>query len=176
MNKKQIVEKLVKIANDLDVLDLSIESDQLTKVAEKVLLAEIEYSPDFNPDFEADDAEAKTISSPVYDAALALVKAHKAGKMTDEEFASAVAAMADDSTDTSDNVKELTFENKMPDMDDMDGMNDMDDMPEMGEMNQEGYTEEEEEFFVDGKMPEDIEGQPSFKDLMAEYRAKYGKE
>jgi hypothetical protein len=170
MNKKQIVEKLVKIANDLDVLDLSIESDQLTKVAEKVLLAEIEYSPDFNPDFEADDAEAKTISSPVYDAALALVKAHKAGKMTDEEFASAVAAMADDSTDTSDNVKELTFENKMPDMDDMD------DMPEMGEMNQEGYTEEEEEFFVDGKMPEDIEGQPSFKDLMAEYRAKYGKE
>jgi hypothetical protein len=43
-------------------------------------------------------------------------------------------------------------------------------------MNQEGYTEEEEEFFVDGKMPEDIEGQPSFKDLMAEYRAKYGKE
>jgi hypothetical protein len=170
MNKKQIVEKLVKIANDLDVLDLSIESDQLTKVAEKVLLAEIEYSPDFNPDFEADDAEAKTISSPVYDAALALVKAHKAGKMTDEEFASAVAAMADDSTDTSDNVKELTFENKMPDMDDMD------DMPEMGEMNQEGYTKEEEEFFVDGKMPEDIEGQPSFKDLMAEYRAKYGKE
>jgi hypothetical protein len=170
MNKKQIVEKLVKIANDLDVLDLSIESDQLTKVAEKVLLAEIEYSPDFNPDFEADDAEAKTISSPVYDAALALVKAHKAGKMTDEEFASAVAAMADDSTDTSDNVKELTFENKMPDMDDMD------DMPEMGEMNQEGYTKEEEEFFVDGKMPEDIEGQPSFKDLMAEYRAKSGKE
>jgi len=170
MNKKQIVEKLVKIANDLDVLDLSIESDQLTKVAEKVLLAEIEYSPDFNPDFEADDAEAKTISSPVYDAALALVKAHKAGKMTDEEFASAVAAMADDSTDTSDNVKELTFENEMPDMDDMDGM------PEMGEMNQEGYTKEEEEFFVDGKMPEDIEGQPSFKDLMAEYRAKYGKE
>ena len=170
MNKKQIVEKLVKIANDLDVLDLSIESDQLTKVAEKVLLAEIEYSPDFNPDFEADDAEAKTISSPVYDAALALVKAHKAGKMTDEEFASAVAAMADDSTDTSDNVKELTFENKMPDMDDMDGM------PEMGDINQDGYTEEEEEFFVDGKMPEDIEGQPSFKDLMAEYRAKYGKE
>jgi hypothetical protein len=170
MNKKQIVEKLVKIANDLDVLDLSIESDQLTKVAEKVLLAEIEYSPDFNPDFEADDAEAKNISSPVYDAALALVKAHKAGKMTDEEFASAVAAMADDSTDTSDNVKELTFENKMPDMDDMD------DMPDMGEMNQEGYTKEEEEFFVDGKMPEDIEGQPSFKDLMAEYRAKYGKE
>ena len=159
MNKKQIVEKLVKIANDLDVLDLSIESDQLTKVAEKVLLAEIEYSPDFNPDFEADDAEAKNISSPVYDAALALVKAHKAGKMTDEEFASAVAVMADDSTDTSDNVKELTFENKMPDMDDMD------DMPEMGEMNQEGYTKEEEEFFVDGKMPEDIEGQPSFKDL-----------
>ena len=37
MNKKQIVEKLVKIANDLDVLDLSKESDQLTKVAEKVL-------------------------------------------------------------------------------------------------------------------------------------------
>ena len=54
MNKKQIVEKLVKIANDLDVLDLSKESDQLTKVAEKVLLAEIEYSPDFNPDYEAD--------------------------------------------------------------------------------------------------------------------------
>ena len=116
MNKKQIVEKLVKIANDLDVLDLSNESDQLTKVAEKVLLAEIEYSPDFNPDYEADDAEAKTISSPVYDAALALVKAHKAGKMTDEEFASAVAAMADESSDTSDNVKELTFENNMPDI------------------------------------------------------------
>lgn len=167
MNKKQIVEKLVKIANDLDVLDLSNESDQLTKVAEKVLLAEIEYSPDFNPDYEADDAEAKTISSPVYDAALALVKAHKAGKMTDEEFASAVAAMADDSTDTSDNVKELTFENKMPNMDDM---------PEMGDMNEEGYTPEEEEFFVDGKMPEDIEGEPSFEDLLKEYREKYGKE
>ena len=58
MNKKQIVEKLVKIANDLDVLDLSNESDQLTKVAEKVLLAEIEYSPDFNPDYEADDLMA----------------------------------------------------------------------------------------------------------------------
>lgn len=167
MNKKQIVEKLVKIANDLDVLDLSNESDQLTKVAEKVLLAEIEYSPDFNPDYEADDAEAKTISSPVYDAALALVKAHKAGKMTDEEFASAVAAMADDSTDTSDNVKELTFENKMPEMDEM---------PEMGDMNEEGYTPEEEEFFVDGKMPEDIEGEPSFEDLLKEYREKYGKE
>lgn len=167
MNKKQIVEKLVKIANDLDVLDLSNESDQLTKVAEKVLLAEIEYSPDFNPDYEADDAEAKTISSPVYDAALALVKAHKAGKMTDEEFASAVAAMADDSTDTSDNVKELTFENKMPNMDEM---------PEMGDMNEEGYTPEEEEFFVDGKMPEDIEGEPSFEDLLKEYREKYGKE
>lgn len=167
MNKKQIVEKLVKIANDLDVLDLSNESDQLTKVAEKVLLAEIEYSPDFNPDYEADDAEAKTISSPVYDAALALVKAHKAGKMTDEEFASAVAAMADDSTDTSDNVKELTFENKMPDMDEM---------PETGDMNEEGYTPEEEEFFVDGKMPEDIEGEPSFEDLLKEYREKYGKE
>lgn len=167
MNKKQIVEKLVKIANDLDVLDLSNESDQLTKVAEKVLLAEIEYSPDFNPDYEADDAEAKTISSPVFDAALALVKAHKAGKMTDEEFASAVAAMADDSTDTSDNVKELTFENKMPDMDEM---------PETGDMNEEGYTPEEEEFFVDGKMPEDIEGEPSFEDLLKEYREKYGKE
>lgn len=167
MNKKQIVEKLVKIANDLDVLDLSNESDQLTKVAKKVLLAEIEYSPDFNPDYEADDLEAKTISSPVYDAALALVKAHKAGKMTDEEFASAVAAMADDSTDTSDNVKELTFENKMPDMDEM---------PEMGDMNEEGYTPEEEEFFVDGKMPEDIEGEPSFEDLLKEYREKYGKE
>lgn len=167
MNKKQIVEKLVKIANDLDVLDLSKESDQLTKVAEKVLLAEIEYSPDFNPDYEADDLEAKTISSPVYDAALALVKAHKAGKMTDEEFASAVAAMADDSTDTSDNVKELTFENKMPNMDDM---------PEMGDMNEEGYTSEEEEFFVDGKMPENIEGEPSFEDLLKEYREKYGKE
>ena len=167
MNKKQIVEKLVKIANDLDVLDLSNESDQLTKVAEKVLLAEIEYSPDFNPDYEADDLEAKTISSPVYDAALALVKAHKAGKMTDEEFASAVAAMADDSTDTSDNVKELTFENKMPDMDEM---------PEMGDMNEEGYTPEEEEFFVDGKMPEDIEGEPSFEELLKEYREKYGKE
>ena len=167
MNKKQIVEKLVKIANDLDVLDLSKESDQLTKVAEKVLLAEIEYSPDFNPDYEADDLEAKTISSPVYDAALALVKAHKAGKMTDEEFASAVAAMADDSTDTSDNVKELTFENKMPEMDDM---------PEMAKMNEEGYTPEEQEFFVDGKMPENIEGEPSFEDLLKEYRAKYGKE
>lgn len=167
MNKKQIVEKLVKIANDLDVLDLSNESDQLTKVAKKVLLAEIEYSPDFNPDYEADDLEAKTISSPVYDAALALVKAHKAGKMTDEEFASAVAAMADDSTDTSDNVKELTFENKMPDMDEM---------PEMGDMNEEGYTPEEEEFFVDGKMPEDIEGEPSFEELLKEYREKYGKE
>lgn len=167
MNKKQIVEKLVKIANDLDVLDLSNESDQLTKVAEKVLLAEIEYSPDFNPDYEADDAEAKTISSPVYDAALALVKAHKAGKMTDEEFASAVAAMADESSDTSDNVKELTFENKMPDMDEM---------PETGDMNEEGYTPEEEEFFVDGKMPEDIEGEPSFEDLLKEYREKYGKE
>ena len=167
MNKKQIVEKLVKIANDLDVLDLSNESDQLTKVAKKVLLAEIEYSPDFNPDYEADDLEAKTISSPVYDAALALVKAHKAGKMTDEEFASAVAAMADDSTDTSDNVKELTFENKMPDMDEM---------PEMGDMNEEGYTPEEEEFFVDGKMPENIEGEPSFEDLLKEYREKYGKE
>lgn len=170
MNKKQIVEKLVKIANDLDVLDLSNESDQLTKVAKKVLLAEIEYSPDFNPDYEADDLEAKTISSPVYDAALALVKAHKAGKMTDEEFASAVAAMADDSTDTSDNVKELTFENKMPDMDEMP------EMPEMSDMNEEGYTPEEEEFFVDGKMPEDIEGEPSFEDLLKEYRAKYGKE
>ena len=167
MNKKQIVEKLVKIANDLDVLDLSKESDQLTKVAKKVLLAEIEYSPDFNPDYEADDLEAKTISSPVYDAALALVKAHKAGKMTDEEFASAVAAMADDSTDTSDNVKELTFENKMPDMDEM---------PEMGDMNEEGYTPEEKEFFVDGKMPENIEGEPSFEDLLKEYREKYGKE
>ena len=167
MNKKQIVEKLVKIANDLDVLDLSNESDQLTKVAKKVLLAEIEYSPDFNPDYEADDLEAKTISSPVYDAALALVKAHKAGKMTDEEFASAVAAMADDSTDTSDNVKELTFENKMPDMDEM---------PEMGDMNEEGYTPEEKEFFVDGKMPENIEGEPSFEDLLKEYREKYGKE
>ena len=170
MNKKQIVEKLVKIANDLDVLDLSKESDQLTKVAEKVLLAEIEYSPDFNPDYEADDLEAKTISSPVYDAALALVKAHKAGKMTDEEFASAVAAMADESTDTSDNVKELTFENKMPNMEDMD------DMPEMGDMNKEGYTPDEEEFFVNGKMPENIEGEPSFEDLLKEYRAKYGKE
>ena len=167
MNKKQIVEKLVKIANDLDVLDLSNESDQLTKVAKKVLLAEIEYSPDFNPDYEADDLEAKTISSPVYDAALALVKAHKAGKMTDEEFASAVAAMADDSTDTSDNVKELTFENKMPNMDEM---------PEMGDMNEEGYTPEEAEFFVDGKMPEDIEGEPSFEELLKEYREKYGKE
>jgi hypothetical protein len=170
MNKKQIVEKLVKIANDLDVLDLSKESDQLTKVAEKVLLAEIEYSPDFNPDYEADDLEAKTISSPVYDAALALVKAHKAGKMTDEEFASAVAAMADESTDTSDNVKELTFENKMPNMEDMD------EMPEMGDMNEEGYTSEEEEFFVDGKMPENIEGEPSFEELLKEYREKYGKE
>ena len=170
MNKKQIVEKLVKIANDLDVLDLSKESDQLTKVAEKVLLAEIEYSPDFNPDYEADDLEAKTISSPVYDAALALVKAHKAGKMTDEEFASAVAAMADESTDTSDNVKELTFENKMPNMEGMD------EMPEMSDMNEEGYTPEEEEFFVDGKMPENIEGEPSFEDLLKEYRAKYGKE
>ena len=170
MNKKQIVEKLVKIANDLDVLDLSKESDQLTKVAEKVLLAEIEYSPDFNPDYEADDLEAKTISSPVYDAALALVKAHKAGKMTDEEFASAVAAMADESTDTSDNVKELTFENKMPNMEDMD------DMPEMAKMNEEGYTPEEEEFFVDGKMPKNIEGVPSFEDLLKEYREKYGKE
>ena len=170
MNKKQIVEKLVKIANDLDVLDLSKESDQLTKVAEKVLLAEIEYSSDFNPDYEADDLEAKTISSPVYDAALALVKAHKAGKMTDEEFASAVAAMADDSTDTSDNVKELTFENKMPDMDEMP------EMPEMSDMNEEGYTPEEEEFFVDGKMPEDIEGEPSFEELLKEYREKYGKE
>jgi len=170
MNKKQIVEKLVKIANDLDVLDLSNESDQLTKVAKKVLLAEIEYSPDFNPDYEADDLEAKTISSPVYDAALALVKAHKAGKMTDEEFASAVAAMADDSTDTSDNVKELTFENKMPNMEDMD------DMPEMGDMNKEGYTPDEEEFFVNGKMPENIEGEPSFEDLLKEYREKYGKE
>ena len=163
MNKKQIVEKLVKIANDLDVLDLSKESDQLTKVAEK-------YSPDFNPDYEADDLEAKTISSPVYDAALALVKAHKAGKMTDEEFASAVAAMADESTDTSDNVKELTFENKMPNMEDMD------DMPEMGDMNKEGYTPDEEEFFVNGKMPENIEGEPSFEDLLKEYREKYGKE
>ena len=170
MNKKQIVEKLVKIANDLDVLDLSKESDQLTKVAEKVLLAEIEYSPDFNPDYEADDLEAKTISSPVYDAALALVKAHKAGKMTDEEFASAVAAMADESTDTSDNVKELTFENKMPNMEDLD------DMPEMAKMNEEGYTPEEEEFFVDGKMPKNIEGVPSFEDLLKEYREKYGKE
>ena len=170
MNKKQIVEKLVKIANDLDVLDLSNESDQLTKVAKKVLLAEIEYSPDFNPDYEADDLEAKTISSPVYDAALALVKAHKAGKMTDEEFASAVAAMADESTDTSNNVKELTFENKMPNMEDMD------DMPEMGDMNEEGYTTEEEEFFVDGKMPKNIEGVPSFEDLLKEYREKYGKE
>ena len=170
MNKKQIVEKLVKIANDLDVLDLSNESDQLTKVAKKVLLAEIEYSPDFNPDYEADDLEAKTISSPVYDAALALVKAHKAGKMTDEEFASAVAAMADESTDTSDNVKELTFENKMPNMEDMD------DMPEMAKMNEEGYTPEEEEFFVDGKMPKNIEGVPSFEDLLKEYREKYGKE
>ena len=170
MNKKQIVEKLVKIANDLDVLDLSNESDQLTKVAKKVLLAEIEYSPDFNPDYEADDLEAKTISSPVYDAALALVKAHKAGKMTDEEFASAVAAMADDSTDTSDNVKELTFENKMPDMDEMP------EMPEMSDMNEEGYTPEEEEFFVDGKMPKNIEGEPSFEDLLKEYREKYGKE
>ena len=167
MNKKQIVEKLVKIANDLDVLDLSNESDQLTKVAKKVLLAEIEYSPDFNPDYEADDLEAKTISSPVYDAALALVKAHKAGKMTDEEFASAVAAMADESTDTSDNVKELTFENDMPEMDDM---------PEMGDMNKKGYTPEEEEFFVDGKMPENIEGEPSFEELLKEYREKYGKE
>ena len=167
MNKKQIVEKLVKIANDLDVLDLSKESDQLTKVAEKVLLAEIEYSPDFNPDYEADDLEAKTISSPVYDAALALVKAHKAGKMTDEEFASAVAAMADESTDTSDNVKELTFENDMPEMDDM---------PEMAKMNEEGYTPEEQEFFVDGKMPENIEGEPSFEELLKEYREKYGKE
>lgn len=164
MNKKQIVEKLVKIANDLDILDLSNESDQLTKVAEKVLLAEVEYSPDFNPDFEADDAEAKTISSPVYDAALALVKAHKAGKMTDEEFASAVAAMADDSTDTSNNVKELTFQNEMPDM------------PEMDDVDQEGYTPEEEEFFVDGKMPENIEGEPSFDDLLKEYKEKYGKE
>lgn len=164
MNKKQIVEKLVKIANDLDVLDLSNESDQLTKVAEKVLLAEVEYSPDFNPDFEADDAEAKTISSPVYDAALALVKAHKAGKMSDEEFASAVAAMADDSTDTSSNVKELTFQNEMPDM------------PEVDDVDQEGYTPEEEEFFVDGKMPENIEGEPSFEDLLKEYKEKYGKE
>lgn len=170
MNKKQIVEKLVKIANDLDILDLSNESDQLTKVAEKVLLAEVEYSPDFNPDFEADDAEAKTISSPVYDAALALVKAHKAGKMTDEEFASAVAAMADDSTDTSNNVKELTLQNEMPDMPDMP------DMPEMDDVDQEGYTPEEEEFFVDGKMPENIEGEPSFDDLLKEYKEKYGKE
>ena len=100
----------------------------------------------------------------------ALVKAHKAGKMTDEEFASAVAAMADESTDTSDNVKELTFENKMPNMEDMD------DMPEMGDMNKEGYTPDEEEFFVNGKMPENIEGEPSFEDLLKEYRAKYGKE
>ena len=85
-------------------------------------------------------------------------------------FASAVAAMADESTDTSDNVKELTFENKMPNMEDMD------DMPEMAKMNEEGYTPEEEEFFVDGKMPKNIEGVPSFEDLLKEYREKYGKE
>ena len=68
------------------------------------------------------------------------------------------------------NVKELTFENKMPNMEDMD------DMPEMAKMNEEGYTPEEEEFFVDGKMPKNIEGVPSFEDLLKEYREKYGKE
>jgi hypothetical protein len=167
MNKKQIVEKLVKIANQLDEMNLINESDSLTKVAEDV---SVKYSPDFNPDYKADDVEAKTISSPVYDAALALLKAHKAGKMTDEEFASAVASMADDSTSSSSKVKELTFENEMPEMDDKDEESAFMRMNENPE-----YNPEEEEFFVDGKMPEDVEGEPSFDSLLAEYKQKYGR-
>ena len=168
MNKKQIVEKLVKIANQLDEMNLINESDSLTKVAEDV---SVKYSPDFNPDYMADDAEAKTISSPVYDAALALLKAHKAGKMTDEEFASAVASMADDSTGSSSKVKELTFETEMPEMDDEE-----DEESAFMRMNQNPrYNPEEEEFFVDGKMPEDVEGEPSFDSLLAEYKQKYGR-
>ena len=168
MNKKQIVEKLVKIANQLDEMNLINESDSLTKVAEDV---SVKYSPDFNPDYMADDAEAKTISSPVYDAALALLKAHKAGKMTDEEFASAVASMADDSTGSSSKVKELTFETEMPEMDDEE-----DEESAFMRMNQNPeYNPEEKEFFVDGKMPEDVEGGPSFDSLLAEYKQKYGR-
>ncbi len=168
MNKKQIVEKLVKIANQLDEMNLINESDSLTKVAEDV---SVKYSPDFNPDYMADDAEAKTISSPVYDAALALLKAHKAGKMTDEEFASAVASMADDSTGSSSKVKELTFETEMPEMDDEE-----DEESAFMRMNQNPeYNPEEKEFFVDGKMPEDVEGEPSFDSLLAEYKQKYGR-
>ncbi len=168
MNKKQIVEKLVKIANQLDEMNLINESDSLTRVAEDV---SVKYSPDFNPDYMADDAEAKTISSPVYDAALALLKAHKAGKMTDEEFASAVASMADDSTGSSSKVKELTFETEMPEMDDEE-----DEESAFMRMNQNPeYNPEEKEFFVDGKMPEDVEGEPSFDSLLAEYKQKYGR-
>jgi hypothetical protein len=171
MNKKQIVEKLVKIANQLDEMNLINESDSLTKVAEDV---SDKYSPDFNPDYMADDAEAKTISSPVYDAALALLKAHKAGKMTDEEFASAVASMADDSTSSSSKVKELTFETEMPEMDDKE--DEEDEESAFMRMNQKPeYNPEEEEFFVDGKMPEDVEGEPSFDSLLAEYKQKYGR-
>lgn len=168
MNKKQIVEKLVKIANQLDEMNLINESDSLTKVAEDV---SVKYSPDFNPDDMADVAEAETINSPVYDAALALLKAHKAGKMTDEEFASAVASMADDSTGSSSKVKELTFETEMPEMDDEE-----DEESAFMRMNQNPeYNPEEKEFFVDGKMPEDVEGEPSFDSLLAEYKQKYGR-
>ena len=168
MNKKQIVEKLVKIANQLDEMNLINESDKLTKVAEDV---SVKYSPDFNPDDMADVAEAETINSPVYDAALALLKAHKAGKMTDEEFASAVASMADDSTGSPSKVKELTFETEMPEMDDKE-----DEESAFMRMNENPeYNPEEEEFFVDGKMPEDVEGEPSFDSLLAEYKQKYGR-
>jgi hypothetical protein len=167
MNKKQIVEKLVRIANQLDEMNLINESDSLTKVAEGV---SVKYSPDFNPDYMADDAEAKMTRSPVYDAALALLKAHKAGKMTDEEFASAVAAMADDSTGSSSKVKELTFDTKMPEMEDEDEESAFMRMNKNPE-----YNPEEDEFFVDGKMPEDVEGEQSFDSLLAEYKKKYGR-
>jgi hypothetical protein len=167
MNKKQIVEKLVRIANQLDEMNLINESDSLTKVAEGV---SVKYSPDFNPDYMADDAEAKMINSPVYDATLALLKAHKAGKMTDEEFASAVASMADDSTGSPSKVKELTFETEMPEMEDEDEESAFMRMNKNPE-----YNPEEDEFFVDGKMPEDVEGEPSFDSLLAEYKKKYGR-
>ena len=170
MNKKQIVEKLVRIANQLDEMNLINESDTLTKVAEDV---SVKYDSVFNPDFEADDAEGRNTSNPVYDAIMALVQAHRDGKIDEELFTKLILDIREENKPKV-NTKQLTLEGNS--MDDPMGDSMSQEESDFMKMNQNPeFNPEEDEFFVDGMMPEDVEGEPSFDDLLAEYQKKYGK-
>lgn len=172
MNKKQIIEKLVKIANSLDELSLIDESDKITRVAESV---SEKSDPVFNPDYLADDLEAQSLDMPepgfnpepddedednsMLRAIKSLIAAHKSGKLTDDELADALTDFVSGS-----NTKEFALESDDDD-------HDID--PNYPDLDYDPNDTTEDDFLVDGKFPDTEPGDPSFDDLMQEGRNLY---